>query len=322
MLFLLIQAFIFTLSITSFVYYSIYPTYSSLEKIITKHTFASKELTELQIYKKLDGSVKDFLLIYIGLGVFFTIGALLFMNYLILKPIHALQKQMNWITQNKKFRPIHQLTKTNDEFAALTKHFNSLIEHVIQQQKALENLSLTDPLTQLQNRRSLDQFIITLSGLIKREVNNISIIMIDVDHFKLYNDTYGHLQGDEVIKKVAQTIMHNANRLSDFVARYGGEEFIVIFPNTPIEGAQAIANSIRKDIESCKIPHKNSLTAEYLTVSIGVSSAFVSNKNEIYTLIENADNALYHAKSYGRNKVSLYSKENNKSNSNLQKDNT
>lgn len=310
MFFLLLQALIFVGSVTSFIYYEIYPDYSALEKIINSHTLTSESEIMIQdgeiglkLYTSLKESVKDFLLIFIGVGIFFTIGALLFMNFLILKPIHTLKKQMHWIIQNKKFRPIHQVSKTNDEFAELTKYFNSLIEHVIQQNKALQDLSLTDPLTLLQNRRSLDQFLTTLGGLLKREVKTISIIMIDIDHFKLYNDTYGHVQGDEVIKKVAQALIHNATRLSDFAARYGGEEFVVICPDTPIEGAKAIAENIRQNIESFRIPHKSSSTAENITVSIGVSCAPVTDKEQLLKLLENADDALYRAKFNGRNRV-------------------
>ena len=329
MLFLLTQALIFTVTVASFIYYDIHPTYTSLEKIIIKNHIASDSQnlvlegqSELTLYKTLKDSVKNFLLIFMALGIIFTIGALLFMNYLILKPIYRLQKQMHWIIRNKKFRPIHQLSQTSDEFADLTKHFNSLIQHVIKQNKALEELSLTDPLTSLQNRRSLDQFITTLGGLLKREEKNISIIMIDIDHFKLYNDAYGHVQGDEVIKKVAQAIIHNASRLSDFVARYGGEEFVVIFPDTSMQGAYAIAQSIRQDIESYKIPHKSSLTSENITVSIGISSTLVGSKDQILKLLEDADDALYYAKSDGRNKVSTNLDKNNASKADLKKDNS
>lgn len=320
MLFLLIQALIVVVTLTYFVYYDVYPTYSALEKTIADNTVKPANpmlIQEVKISKMLKEGLQNFLFIFISLGIIFTIGAFLFMHHLILKPIHRLRKQMHWIIRNKKFRPIHQLSQTSDEFADLTKHFNSLIQHVIQQNKSLESLSLTDPLTMLQNRRSLDQFITTLGGLVQREEKNISILMIDIDHFKLYNDTYGHVQGDEVIKKVAQIIIHNANRLSDFVARYGGEEFVMIFPNTSMQGAYAIAQSIRQDIESYKMPHKSSPTSKNITVSIGVSSTLVGNKDQILKLLEDADDALYHAKSDGRNKVSTNINKNNGSKADL-----
>ena len=303
MLFLLIQGFIFTIAITSFVYHYIYPTYTALEKTISTHTFVSKEQTELQLYKKLDENVKDFLLIFIGLGVFFTIGALLFMNFLILKPIQTLRTQMKWIIDHQTFKPIDTKTQQNDEFKDLALNFNSLIEHVVKQNEVLESLSLTDPLTQLKNRRALDQFIDTVGSFLKREKKQLTIMMIDIDHFKLYNDTYGHVQGDEIIRKVAQAILKNCNRSSDIVARYGGEEFAVILSDTQLDNGKTIAENIRNEIVEMVLPHNTSTTAPYVTISIGLASALVKDKNEVLHLIAQADDALYNAKSNGRNTV-------------------
>lgn len=303
LLFLLMQALIFTLSITAFVYYYIYPTYSSLEQTISKHTYVCKAETGLQLYNKLDQSVKDFLLIFIGLGVFFTIAALLFMHFLILKPIHTLRTQMKWIIDNQTFKPIDTSTHNNDEFKALALNFNSLIDQVIKQNEALENLSLTDPLTQLQNRRSMEKFIDTLSGFLKRQKKHLAIMMIDIDHFKLYNDSYGHIQGDEIIKRVAQVILQHSSRSSDFVARYGGEEFAIILSDTELENAKIIAEEIRNEVASLLLPHKASITAPYVTISIGLASALVKDKNEVLHLMAQADDALYNAKLNGRNTI-------------------
>jgi diguanylate cyclase (GGDEF)-like protein len=228
------------------------------------------------------------------------------MHYIILKPIHTLRKQMHWIIENEEFQPIANISKSNDEFSDLTRHFNSLIEHVQEQNKALADLSLTDPLTQLQNRRSLDQFIDTLGGFLQREKKHLSVIMIDIDHFKLYNDSYGHLQGDEIISKVAQVILQYSNRSSDFVARYGGEEFVIILPNTELESAKVIAGNIRSEVASLLLPHKASTTTAYVTISVGLSSGLLEDKNQIVRLLEEADDALYDAKSHGRNRVAVY----------------
>ena len=262
--------------------------------------------TERKLFKKAQENIQRFIFIGIAIGIVFILSALFFMHFIILKPIHTLRKQMAWIIESKTFKPIPKISETNDELTDLTHHFNSLIEHVIEQNKELEDLSLADPLTSLQNRRSLDQFITTQGGFLKRERRSLSVIMIDIDHFKLYNDTYGHLQGDEVIIKVAQTITHSTNRSSDFIARYGGEEFIIILPDTSIEGAEIIAGNIRKGVTNMLIPHKGSATASFLTVSIGVSSALLKDKIQIYQLIEKADNALYDAKAQGRNRVIVY----------------
>lgn len=310
MVFLLMQALIFTSTVAFFVYYDIYPTYSTLEKTITKHNLTpqSQILTkegqkELKLYKTLEKSVENFLLIFMALGIFFTIGALLFMNLLILKPIHILHEQMNWIIRNKTFRPIHQSSQASDELSDLTKHFNSLIEQVINQNETLQNLSLIDPLTQLQNRRSMDQFIDTLSGFLARAEKHLSIMMIDIDHFKLYNDSYGHIQGDEVIIKVAQAIRKHSSRSSDFVARYGGEEFAVILPDTQLENAKNIAEDIRNEVANLLLPHKASTTASFITISVGLASGLLKDKEGILNLLAAADDALYNSKLQGRNKV-------------------
>lgn len=260
---------------------------------------------ERKLFKRAQENTQIFIFIGIGVGIVFILNALLFMQFIILKPIHTLRRQMDLIIKSKIFKPIAQISQTKDEFSDLTQHFNSLIEHVIEQNKALEDLSLTDPLTSLQNRRSLDQFVTTQGGFLKRERKPLSVIMIDIDHFKLYNDTYGHVQGDAIIIKVAQAILQNTNRSSDFIARYGGEEFIIILPDTPIEGAEIIANNIRNEIAKMHIPHAGSTTAPFVTVSIGVSYALLKDKIQIFQLIEKADNALYDAKAQGRNTVVL-----------------
>jgi diguanylate cyclase (GGDEF)-like protein len=263
-------------------------------------------VTPRNLIKQAENSIQNFIVIGITVGIIFLLGALLFMHYIILKPIHTLRKKMNWIIENQTFEPITTSSQNNDEFMDLTENFNSLIEHVIKQNEDLQNLSLIDPLTQLQNRRSLDQYINTLSGLLKREKKNLSIMMIDIDHFKLYNDTYGHMQGDEIIIKVAQVIQEHSSRSSDFVARYGGEEFAVILLDTQLESAKIIAETIRKEVESLMLPHKGSTTAAYVTISVGLASGLLKDKNAVLHLLTEADDALYDAKSYGRNTVATY----------------
>ena len=281
-------------------------TYALISDLNAESNIVISIKTERKLFKKAQENIQRFVFIGIVVGIVFIFAALLFMQFIILKPIHTLRKQMAWIIESKTFEPIQQTSQTHDEFTDLTHHFNSLIEHVIEQNKALEDLSLCDPLTSLQNRRSLDQFITTQGGFLNRERRSLSVLMIDIDHFKLYNDTYGHVQGDQVIIKVAQAITHSTNRSSDFIARYGGEEFIIILPDTPIEGAEIIAGNIRNKVIDMLIPHKESTTAEFVTVSIGVSSTHLKDKNQIYQLIEKADSALYDAKAQGRNSVVVY----------------
>jgi len=167
----------------------------------------------------------------------------------------------------------------------------------------LEKLSLTDPLTQLPNRRNFELIFAQEWKRCARESQSLSILMIDIDFFKLYNDTYGHPEGDECLKKVAAVILHNLSRAGDFIARLGGEEFAVILPNTYSKGALAVAEQFRKNIESLNIPHKNSEVASFVTISIGVATIIPENNRPNEMLISMSDQALYQSKKEGRNRV-------------------
>ena len=134
-----------------------------------------------------------------------------------------------------------------------------------------------------------------------REFQSISLIMIDIDFFKLFNDTYGHLQGDTCLKKVAQKIKKYLKRSTDLVARYGGEEFVVILPNTENSGAMFFAESIRTEVNNLKINHKTSKVNKYITISLGVATTIPTINSHSDELISQADKALYCAKKEGRN---------------------
>lgn len=165
--------------------------------------------------------------------------------------------------------------------------------------------SITDSLTELANRRYFDEALVAEFYRLKRSGAVLSLIMLDVDYFKKYNDTYGHLAGDECLRKIGTMLKTIVGRVSDIVARYGGEEFVLILPETEEEGASALAEKIRKDVIELAIPHSASDISEYVTVSLGVVSVstteFVSPE-QIMTLV---DKALYCAKQGGRNRVEV-----------------
>jgi diguanylate cyclase (GGDEF)-like protein len=129
--------------------------------------------------------------------------------------------------------------------------------------------------------------------------------MCDVDCFKLYNDNYGHQNGDQCLRSIAEAIKKNIKRTIDVVARYGGEEFAVIMPNTDVEGALHVAETLRVDIEQLKIPNKASTVSPYITLSLGVSTMVPATTHTPDALIKDADNALYEAKRLGRNRTVL-----------------
>ena len=163
-----------------------------------------------------------------------------------------------------------------------------------------KNLSVTDPLTNMANRRALDEFLAGNWALYKETRMPISFMMIDIDFFKLYNDNYGHLKGDEVLKLVASSINASCEN-GDFVARYGGEEFIVIMLNTDKKEAMKNANNIMQNIYHLNIKHEFSPVSDRLTLSMGITTAHIGTTKDYEDYIKKADEALYKAKKYGRN---------------------
>lgn len=170
----------------------------------------------------------------------------------------------------------------------------------------LHRLSNLDGLTGLSNRRYFDEYIETQWKLAIREQNPISLLMIDVDDFKRYNDTYGHLAGDEALKSVAMVMRQRFLRPTDLTARFGGEEFAVILPGTPFAPIQSLGESLRRGIEALAIPHRASTIGEYLTVSIGGASMVPQPKDSFLSLIDSADEAMYAAKKLGKNQIVTY----------------
>ena len=167
----------------------------------------------------------------------------------------------------------------------------------------LEKLSLIDGLTSIANRRYFDETYEKEWRRALRNEDTLSLIMLDIDFFKKYNDHYGHLAGDECLRKVANVLRKSIKRAGDLVARYGGEEFIVILPSTSKDHAFEIAEKMRKDIESLKITHQMSEVSRSVTVSAGVATVKPSKGMSPARLIEKVDSALYQAKNKGRNVV-------------------
>jgi diguanylate cyclase (GGDEF)-like protein len=168
---------------------------------------------------------------------------------------------------------------------------------------SLKYLAITDGLTDLANRRHFDEVLQNEFNRLSRLHHPLSLIMLDVDFFKKFNDGYGHVVGDNCLKQVAYTIRGSLQRPADFAARYGGEEFACILPNTDLDGALAIAERIRTNIENLDIPHRNSLISDHITVSLGVctvSSYLETCPSEVIT---KADQQLYRAKESGRNQI-------------------
>ncbi|MGL5033438.1 MAG: diguanylate cyclase domain-containing protein, partial [Microcystaceae cyanobacterium] len=170
----------------------------------------------------------------------------------------------------------------------------------------LINLANLDPLTKIANRRCFNTHFKKEWRRLHREQQPLSLILFDVDFFKKFNDCYGHPEGDRCLIKIAQTASKTVGRSTDLVARIGGEEFAVILPNTDLDGAKAIAEKLRSAIQSLNIAHSRSTTNSCVTISLGITSQIPDENNLPETLIDQADQALFLAKDWGRNQFVIF----------------
>lgn len=167
----------------------------------------------------------------------------------------------------------------------------------------LEAYAFRDGLTGLANRRVFDDRAEIEWKRCRRTSLPLSAIMIDVDYFKLYNDTYGHGMGDECLRRVAQALATRIQRASDLLARYGGEEFVVLLPDTPHAGAMTLGESLRESVAQLRLEHRASKVADHVTISVGVATILPEAQDGLPALLKQADAMLYASKSAGRNRV-------------------
>lgn len=161
-----------------------------------------------------------------------------------------------------------------------------------------------DHLTGLANRRSMDNSLARELLIARRAKSSLSVMMIDIDHFKKYNDANGHIMGDRCLKLVADSLQENIMRPADIVARFGGEEFVALLPDTPLNNAAIVAEKIRNGVEELKVPY--CVDEEiFVTISVGVASTLSINNYDAEQLLSSADKALYQAKANGRNRFEL-----------------
>jgi len=193
------------------------------------------------------------------------------------------------------------------EMRVLISGFNALIKQVKEQNFKLEKISKIDGLTQIYNRRAFDEVIAAQWEQAKQAKGSFGVILVDVDHFKNYNDFYGHPEGDAVLKALAKKLKQVVKLNSGTVARYGGEEFILFFKQLSYQEFISISQQLLKDVDSLGLPHKASPVGEHLTISAGgafVTESTLTSKNvSIQSLIKEADIMLYDAKKAGRNKA-------------------
>ena len=177
------------------------------------------------------------------------------------------------------------------------------ITHHKQSENALQRAALADPLTKIANRRHFDAFLDKEWQRAIRSSQPLSLIVLDVDHFKGYNDSLGHAAGDTCLQQVAMALQSHALRATDLAARYGGEEFVLLFGETGFEAAGVLAESIRAHVESLNIPNPRSATSRWVTASLGVATIVPTQLDDIKDFFVRADRAMYAAKDAGRNGV-------------------
>ncbi len=168
---------------------------------------------------------------------------------------------------------------------------------------SLKALSMVDGLTSIPNRRQLDEALDNEWRRARRNQTPLSVLMMDIDYFKAYNDHYGHLAGDDCLRQLARGLSDVVRRPADLVARYGGEEFVFLLPDTGAEGAINAANRVQEKVKLLNIPHAYSSVANHVTLSIGVATMVPTDKQTVIDLIKQADECLYDAKQSGRNTV-------------------
>jgi diguanylate cyclase (GGDEF)-like protein len=186
------------------------------------------------------------------------------------------------------------------------KRAEQLLQSALQR---LEHAANTDGLTGLANRRHFDEFMKRECQQCSRRELPLSMLIIDADHFKLYNDRYGHLAGDECLRAIASQIAAVARRPGDLAARYGGEEFVLLMPETTRTGALHVAKQLSDSVRSLEIRHEANPTTRMVTISIGVAACFPHHQRNtdlcIETLLSAADRSLYQAKRDGRNRIAM-----------------
>jgi len=203
-----------------------------------------------------------------------------------------------------------------EKYARLTEEYGNLLDElrrstIISDRTTIElyenNIDLTDkvyqdPMTGIYNRRFMEDSLKRVILSLARSGGVLSVMMIDIDYFKKYNDTYGHSEGDACLKEIAETIGKTLLRPDDFVARYGGEEFAVILPDTDETGARFIAGKILENVRERNIPHEKNEVADRVTISIGLTASNAEHPRNGDELIKQADKALYRSKQNGRNR--------------------
>ncbi len=238
-------------------------------------------------------------IVLVGLAALLVLAIL---NRFVFRPVDSMKREMARFAAGDQSVIVG--TNMLSEFAVLADTFNAMSRELAAKIEQLKQLSRYDSLTHLANRQYFDVCIKQEWQRALRSHEPISLLMIDVDHFKRYNDYYGHVGGDNCLRAVADILRQVAKRSTDLPARYGGEEFVLLLPNTPVPSAIALADEILALFKQQNLPHA-ATELGYVSVSIGVTTCYTVDTCPPTRLIESADHALYEAKHAGRNRLAV-----------------
>lgn len=302
-------------SVIPFDKYQDYPQIrSSEQKIYISFNDVNGKASIVMAYAKPKRMFDDKLIEYsMGIALLCSILILALIYFLINKmviiPLTSLRETVVKVIDQGNYSQATNIQR-QDEIGRLASLIDGLFATVNSQQtilveanKKLQKLSDTDELTNIANRRSLMHFLEMIEQQRELSLFPVSMIMLDIDHFKTYNDFYGHQAGDTVICQVAEVLSKNTRSNMDLVARYGGEEFTIVLTQISKEEALLVANKLKQAIFDLKISHQRSQTAEFISASLGLTSCEQADDFDIEQLFRVADSALYEAKEAGRNSV-------------------
>ena len=211
-----------------------------------------------------------------------------------------LVKPVSFVVLNAKIRAMHRIETMRRKLIDMSAQLTTANQE-------LERISRQDGLTRIANRRYFDTYLSEELKRAARQKSDLSLILIDIDHFKRYNDRYGHQAGDVCLRQVASTLTAVCRRPADLAARYGGEEFVMVLPDTPLAGAVGLAETLRQTLAQMALPHADSDVSALVTMSQGVVSVLPDALATPEQLIECADRALYQAKHEGRDRHIVHS---------------
>lgn len=200
----------------------------------------------------------------------------------------------------KLFRQTRRMVKMSDR---MQQNLNELNAELQSHKEILSQMSYLDGLTSIANRRRFDEYLEDEWQRHCRSKLFLTLILLDLDYFKQFNDHYGHGAGDECLIKVARTIHNSVKRSVDLVARFGGEEFVIVLPQTELSGAVQVASDVQQNLRELAVPHEYSAIASIVTVSMGIAAMVPESNATSQDLVEAADRQLYEAKDAGRNQI-------------------